>query len=52
LKVEQDWKPLSFSQNGEVKAAGIVFAGYGIETPEATGTPRRSRPTAATRIST
>lgn len=38
LKVEQDWKPLSFSQNGEVKAAGIVFAGYGIETPEeATG---------------
>jgi Tol biopolymer transport system component len=34
LKVEQDWKPLSFSQNGEVKAAKIVFAGYGIETPE------------------
>ncbi len=38
LMAEQDWKPLSFSQNGEVKAAGIVFAGYGIETPdEATG---------------
>lgn len=38
LKVDADWKPLSFSQNGEVKAAGIVFAGYGIETPEeATG---------------
>ena len=34
LTVEQDWKPLTFSQNGEVKAAGIVFAGYGIETPE------------------
>ncbi len=34
LKVEQDWKPLSFSQNGEVKAAKIVFAGYGIETPD------------------
>jgi Tol biopolymer transport system component len=34
LTVEQDWKPLSFSQNGEVKAAKIVFAGYGIETPE------------------
>lgn len=32
--VEQDWKPLSFSQNGEVAPAGIVFAGYGIETPE------------------
>jgi Tol biopolymer transport system component len=34
LNVEQDWKPLSFSQNGEVKPAKIVFAGYGIETPE------------------
>ncbi|MFM7604949.1 MAG: M28 family peptidase, partial [Prosthecobacter sp.] len=34
LKVEQDWKPLSFSQNGELKPAKIVFAGYGIETPE------------------
>lgn len=34
LQVEQDWKPLSFSQNGEVKAAGVVFAGYGIETPD------------------
>lgn len=38
LTVDQDWKPLSFSQNGEVKATGIVFAGYGIETPDdATG---------------
>lgn len=34
LTVDQDWKPLSFSQNGEVKAAKIVFAGYGIETPD------------------
>jgi Tol biopolymer transport system component len=34
LTVDQDWKPLSFSQNGEVKAAKFVFAGYGIETPE------------------
>ncbi|MBK8092644.1 MAG: M28 family peptidase [Verrucomicrobiaceae bacterium] len=34
LTVDKDWKPLSFSQNGEVKAAKIVFAGYGIETPE------------------
>ena len=33
-KADLDWKPLSFSQNGEVKAAKIVFAGYGIETPE------------------
>lgn len=34
LKVELDWKPLSFSQNGSVEPAGIVFAGYGIETPD------------------
>ncbi|MBK8038844.1 MAG: M28 family peptidase [Verrucomicrobiaceae bacterium] len=34
LTADQDWKPLSFSQNGEVKPANIVFAGYGIETPE------------------
>jgi Tol biopolymer transport system component len=34
LTVDQDWKPLSFSQNGKVDAAKIVFAGYGIETPE------------------
>ena len=39
LKVDEDWKPLSFSQNGDVAPTGIVFAGYGIETPEeATGT--------------
>ena len=31
---DKDWRPLSFSQNGEIKTAGIVFAGYGIETPE------------------
>jgi len=28
--VEQDWLPLSFSQVGEVAAADVVFAGYGI----------------------
>ncbi len=33
-KTDVDWRPLSFSQNGEVAAAGVVFAGYGIETPE------------------
>jgi Tol biopolymer transport system component len=39
LTVDQDWRPLSFSQNGDVAPVGIVFAGYGIETPEeATGT--------------
>jgi Tol biopolymer transport system component len=36
--VDRDWRPLSFSQLGEVKASPVVFAGYGIETPdEATG---------------
>ena len=35
---DKDWRPLSFSQTGEVPASGIVFAGYGIETPDnATG---------------
>lgn len=33
-KTDVDWRPLSFSQNGKVAAAGVVFAGYGIETPE------------------
>ncbi len=33
-KVDQHWRPLSFSQTGEVPASQIVFAGYGIETPE------------------
>lgn len=38
LTADRDWRPLSFSQLGEVKTAPIVFAGYGIETPdEATG---------------
>jgi Tol biopolymer transport system component len=36
--VDRDWRPLSFSQLGDVKASPVVFAGYGIETPdEATG---------------
>lgn len=35
---DKDWRPLSFSQLGEVKAADVIFAGYGVETPdEATG---------------
>ena len=28
--VGQDWMPLGFSSNGEVKSAEAVFAGYGI----------------------
>ena len=34
LKLEVDWRPLSLSQSGEVKAGPVVFAGFGIETPE------------------
>lgn len=35
FKADADWRPLSFSQTGEVPAADIIFAGYGIETPDA-----------------
>jgi Tol biopolymer transport system component len=36
--VERDWRPLSFSKLGDIPASSIVFAGYGIETPDgATG---------------
>jgi Tol biopolymer transport system component len=34
LKVELNWKPLSFSEVGKVEPTGVVFAGYGIETPD------------------
>ncbi|SKB09224.1 Periplasmic component of the Tol biopolymer transport system [Prosthecobacter debontii] len=38
LTTDKDWRPLSFSQLGEVAASDIVFAGYGVETPDsATG---------------
>ncbi len=43
FKADLEWRPLSFSQLGEVQAAPIVFAGYGIETPdEATGADGKS----------
>jgi len=32
--VDADWRPLSFSKTGEVPASDIVFAGYGVETPD------------------
>ncbi len=39
LKANTDWRPLSFSEVGETAESGVIFAGYGIETPdEATGT--------------
>ncbi|TLD70141.1 M28 family peptidase [Phragmitibacter flavus] len=31
---DKDWRPLSFSQTGTIDASDIVFAGYGIETPD------------------
>ena len=34
LAVNEDWRPLSFSQLGDIKADEIVFAGYGIEIPK------------------
>ncbi len=33
LTPDSDWRPLSFSQDGEVAAAPVAFAGYGIVTP-------------------
>ena len=33
-KADETWRPLSFSAVGGVAATEIVFAGYGIETPE------------------
>ena len=33
LQVKKHWTPLTFSSTGEIKEAGIVFAGYGIEAP-------------------
>lgn len=35
--VGNDWLPLSFSKNGTVEPAPVVFAGYGIVAPEADG---------------
>jgi len=34
FKVVEDWMPLGFSSNGEIKNAEMVFAGYGISSSE------------------
>jgi Tol biopolymer transport system component len=34
LTADKDWRPLSFAQLGEVAESSIVFAGYGVETPD------------------
>ena len=33
LKLDQDWRPLTFTQNGETANGSVVFAGYGIVAP-------------------
>lgn len=33
LLLGKDWNPISFSQSGEFKEAGVVFAGYGMKAP-------------------
>ena len=34
FKAGEDWLPLGFSSNGEIKSAEVVFAGYGISSSE------------------
>jgi Zn-dependent M28 family amino/carboxypeptidase len=34
FKVGEDWMPLGFSSNGEIKSAGFAFVGYGISSAE------------------
>lgn len=41
-KVDQDWRPVSFSKNGEIAESGIVFAGYGMEVPKSEDTDEYS----------
>lgn len=34
---DKDWRPVSFSKNGNYSEAGVVFAGYGLEIPDGKG---------------
>ncbi len=34
-KLDQDWRPLSFSKTGKIEPGMVVFAGYGIVAPAA-----------------
>jgi Zn-dependent M28 family amino/carboxypeptidase len=38
-KLNDEWRPVSFSRQGEVANAPVVFAGYGIVAPEDEGQP-------------
>lgn len=35
--VDVDWRPFAFSRQGEIPAASVVYAGYGIVAPESDG---------------
>jgi len=37
FEVDRDWRPFAFSQVGEIEAAEVVFAGYGIVAPAIEG---------------
>ena len=39
LELDQDWRPLSFSEVGNFEPSGIVFAGYGLQIPESEESP-------------
>jgi Tol biopolymer transport system component len=32
-KINDEWRPITFSKNGAIEPADVVFAGYGIEMP-------------------
>ncbi len=33
LKLNEDWRPMSFSRNGKIEPMDVVFAGYGMQIP-------------------
>lgn len=39
LAIDKDWRPLSFSGDGEFEAAPVVFAGYGLVAPAGNDVP-------------
>lgn len=39
LAIDTDWRPLAFSRTGKADKANVVFAGYGIVAPAASGQP-------------
>ena len=37
LQLEKQWQPLSFSRDGQIGPAPVVFAGYGLQVPASDG---------------